>query len=224
MERKFNPSKLELEKLYQTNSCAQIGKMHGVNSETVRKRLHEHQIPMGKVGGRRAFDPPKEVLQELYQVMSMLEIAKLYGCGETIVFKRLKEHGISLEQHVNHRLKPGRIFTEQHKLAISIAHRTKAAYGEKNPNWKGGLAAETLRARGSWQYREWKKNSLVRAGYKCECCGVVDGVICECCGVKVKLHVHHVKSFSKHIESRFDPENSEVLCPQCHRKKHTKHL
>lgn len=224
MERTFNPSKPELEKLYQTYSCSQIGKMFGVNSETVRKRIHGHQIMIGKVGGRRAFDPPKEVLQELYQSKSMLEIANHFGVGETIVFKRLKEHGIELEQHKNHRLKPGRVFTEAHKLAISNAHKAKAAYGEKNPNWKGGLAAITLRARGSWQYREWKVNSLARAGYKCECCGVVDAKVCECCGVKVRLHVHHVKSFSKYPESRFDPENSEVLCPQCHRERHVKHL
>lgn len=222
MDRIFNPTKAELEKLYQTYSCKKIGEMFGVNPETVRKRIHEHQIPIGKVGGRRAFDPPKEVLQDLYQTMSMAEIAKVYGCGETVVFKRLKEHGIELETFKNHRLKTGRVFSESHKKALSEAQRAKAAYGEKNPNWRGGLATESLRARGSWQYREWKENSLKRAGYVCECCGVEDGKVCECCGVKVKLHVHHVKSFSKHPESRFDPENSEVLCPRCHREKHAK--
>lgn len=222
MDRIFNPTKAELEKLYQTYSCNQIGKMFGVNSETVRKRIHEHQIPIGKVGGRRAFDPPKEVLRDLYQTMSMAEIAKMFGCGETVVFKRLKEHGIELETFKNHRLKTGRVFSESHKKAISEAHRAKAAYGEKNPNWRGGLATESLRARGSWQYREWKQNSLKRAGYVCECCGAIDGNVCECCGVKVKLHVHHIKSFSKYPESRFDPTNSEVLCPKCHREKHAK--
>ena len=175
-----------------------------------------------KTGPARTFNPAKDVLNDLYQTMSMLEIAKLFGVGETVVFNRLKEYGIELEQHKNHRLKTGRVFTEAHKLAISNAHKAKAAYGEKNPNWKGGLATESLRVRGSWQYREWKVNSLARAGNVCECCGVVDGKICECCGVKVKLHVHHIKSFSKFPESRFDPENSEVLCPRCHRERHTK--
>ena len=220
MERIFNPSKSELEKLYQFHSCAQIGKMHGVNPETVRKRLHEHQIPIGKVGGRRAFDPPKEVLQELYQSMSMLEIAKMYGCGETVVFNRLKEHSIELEQHKNHRLAPGRIFTEEHKQNIRKSLIARVAYGEKNPNWKGGLTTKNLQARGSWEAREWKKNSLLRANHRCQECGVEDGKTCDCCGVRVKLHVHHIKSFSKFPESRFDPENSEVLCPKCHYAKH----
>lgn len=177
-----------------------------------------------KTGPARKFVPTKEVLSELYQSMPMLEIAKLFGVGETVVFNRLKEYGIELEHHKNHRLKPGRVFTEAHKLALSNAHKAKAARGDKNPNWKGGLTAINIRERGSWQYREWKVNSLARSGNKCECCGAVDGKVCDCCGVKVKLHVHHIKSFSKFPESRFDPVNSEVLCPRCHRTRHTKHL
>ena len=194
--------------------------MHGVGAEVVRRRLHEHQIPINKSGGRRSFDPPKEVLQELYQAISMKEISELYGCGETVVFKRLKEHGIELEQHKNHRLKPGRVFTEQHKQNIRKSLIARVAYGEKNPNWKGGLTVKNLQARGSWEAREWKKNSLARANHKCEACGVEDGKTCECCGVKIKLHVHHIKSFAKFPAIRFDPTNSEVLCPKCHYGKH----
>ena len=220
MERRFNPTKEELEKLYQFHSCERIGKQFGVNAETVRKRLHEHGIAAMKRGGRRAFDPPKEVLEELYQRMSMAEIAKHLEVGETVVFKRLKEHGIELKEHKNHRLKPGRIFTEEHKTNIRKSLIARVAYGEKNPNWKGGLTVKNLQARGSWEAREWKKNSLIRANHSCEKCGVKDGTTCECCGTRVKLHVHHVKSFSKYPESRFDPENSEVLCPKCHFAEH----
>ena len=182
--------------------------------------MHEHGIKIGKVGGRRAFDPPKEVLQELYQTKSMREIAEHFGVGETVVFNRLKEHGVELDAHKNHRLKPGRVFTDEHKANIRKSLIARVAYGEKNPNWKGGATAKNLQARRSWEAREWKKNSLIRANHKCECCGVEDGRTCECCGVRVKLHVHHVKSFSKFPESRYDPDNSEVLCPKCHYKKH----
>lgn len=220
MQGKFNLSKSELEKLYQFKSCQQIGQMYGVSAETVRKTLHRHGIAIGKVGGRRAFDPPRDVLETMYQSMSMREIAEQFGVGETVVFNRLKEHRIELEQHTNHRLKPGRIFTEQHKANIRKSMIERAAYGEKNHNWKGGLTEKNRQARNSWQARDWKAASLARAGHKCESCGVAQDQECECCGLKIKLHVHHVKSFSKFPEHRYDPMNSEVLCPKCHRAEH----
>lgn len=220
MERRFNPTKQELEQLYQFHSCARIGEMHGVNAETVRKRLHEHGIASMKRGGRRSFDPPKDVLESLYQKMSMREIAEHFGVGETVVHKRLKEHGIELDTHKNHRLKPGRVFSESHKANIRQAQINLGLVGEKNPNWKGGLTEVNRRARTGWQAREWREKALERAGYKCQQCGVEHGRICECCGVVVRLHVHHVQSFSKFPEMRYDPENSEVLCPKCHHKEH----
>lgn len=219
-ERRFDPSKEELEQLYQFYSCEKIGKMHGVNAETVRKRLHEHGIAALKRGGRRSFDPPKEVLEELYQTKSMRDIAEHFGVGETVVFKRLKEHGIELKEHGNHRLKPGRVFTETHKKNIRKVAIERAAYGEKNPNWKGGLTEINRRERTGWEAREWRQQSLERANNRCEDCGVENGSGCECCGTNIKLHVHHIHSFAKHPEIRFDPKNSEVLCPKCHHARH----
>src|SRR5690349_18351626 len=51
-------------------------------------------------------------------------------------------------------------------------------------------------------------------------CGVENGTACECCGAQVRLHVHHVESFAKVPERRFDPNNSEILCPKCHHSRH----
>jgi len=220
LKRKFNPTKEELTRLYQFHSCEQIGSMHGVNAETVRKRLHEHQIPIGKVGGRRAFDPPKHVLEELYQTKSMREIAEHFNVGETVVFKRLKEHGIELEGHKNHRLKPGRVFSDSHKQNIRKAQIDRAATGEKSANWKGGLTEINRKLRQSWQAREWRKNALRLADFKCQHCGAEHGRTCPCCGLKVTLHVHHIRSFAKFPDERFDPKNSSVLCPKCHHSEH----
>jgi transposase len=219
-KQKFDLTKSELSKLYQFHSCQQIGEMFGVCAEVVRRQLHAKNIPIAKVGGRRSFDPPKSVLENLYQTKSMRAIAEHFGVGETVVFSRLKEHGIELKEHKNHRLKPGRVFSEAHVANIRKAHRANVQFGENNPNWKGGLTEINRKIRGSWQAREWKEKSLERAGHKCECCGVDDGKACECCGTKVKLHVHHIRSFAKYPDERFDPQNSEVLCPKCHRTKH----
>lgn len=220
MERKFDPSKEELASLYQFHTCEAIGKMFGVNAETVRKRVHEHGLQAMKHGGRRSFDPPKEVLESLYQEMSMQKIAEHFGVGETVVFNRLKEHGIVQKLHKNHRLKTGRVFSEEHRKNISKAQKKLGLVGEKNPNWRGGLTEINRRARTGWQAREWREKSLERAGYRCEKCGIDHGHVCECCGIKITLHVHHIKSFSKFPELRYDPTNSEVMCPKCHREAH----
>lgn len=215
MASKLTATKEELQELFQFHSCEQIGRKFGVCAEIVRRKLHEFGIDPSKKQ-RKTFNPPKEVLEDLYQTKSMRQIADHFGVGETVVFKRLKEHGIELKEHKNHRLKPGRTFSEEHLANMRKTHRAKAAFGDSNPNWKGGLTEVNRRLRGSWQFRDWKKQSLERAGHKCEKCGVSDGQACECCGTRIKLHVHHVKSFSKFPDVRFDPANSEVLCPKCH--------
>lgn len=79
---------------------------------------------------------------------------------------------------------------------------------------------ERLRLRGSREYREWRAAALELRGGRCQDCGAQDGAVCECCGTRIKLHVHHVESFAKVPERRFDPTNSEVLCPKCHWSRH----
>lgn len=216
----FNPTKEELERLYQLYSCKAIGEQYGVCAEVVRKAIHRFGVVSRKRGTRRSFNPTKELLTELYQSMSMADMAKHFGVGETVVFKRLKEHGIELKEHKNHRLKTGKQFSEGHKAKIREARRKSVKFGEDNPNWRGGATEKNRLARNTWQYRDWKKLSIMRAGNKCELCGVVGGSMCDCCGVKIVLHVHHIKSFAKYPDLRFDPENSEVLCPKCHKARH----
>lgn len=194
--------------------------MFGVNSETVRKRLIKLGIPRRVPGGRRSFDPPKEELANLYQTMSMIEIAAHYGVGETVVWQRLKDHGIKLRDFENggHRLKPGRIFSKEHRENIGRSMRGKI--GPLNRNWKGGKTAQNIQLRGSIEYREWKRAALSLRGSQCQECGVRNGFECECCGIRIVLHVHHVESFARVPERRFDPTNSEVLCPKCHHRRH----
>lgn len=213
-------TKEKLKTLYKDHATAGIASMFGVSPETVRKRLIKLGIPRRVRGGRRDFDPPKKELAELYQTMSMTQIAERFGVGQTVVWKRLKEHGIKLRdfEEGGHRLKPGRVFSEEHRNNISRSMRGKV--GPLNRNWRGGKATQNLQLRGSIEYREWKRAALSLRGNKCQECGAVNGFICECCGTHIVLHVHHVESFARVPEKRFDPANSEVLCPKCHRRRH----
>lgn len=202
----------------------EIAGMYGVCPETIRKKLIKLGVQRRTGNARRRFDPPKKELKALYQQFSMRQIADKFGVGETVVWKRLKEHKITLKDYElgGHRRKPGRIFSEDHLAHIRKAAKARRGkwVGEKNPHWKGGLAAVNLRLRASGAYREWKRAALALAENRCQQCGVENSVICKCCGVRVSLHVHHVFSFAKHPNKRFDPANSEVLCPKCHRSRH----
>lgn len=171
---------------------------------------------MAKTGPKREFNPDRAEMEALFQSMTMLELAKHYGVGETVVWKRAKEFDLKREDGRRKRYKPR---TDAHRKALSLSRRGKWG-GEKAPNWRGGIHAVNMRLRSSGAYKQWKIESKKRAGNRCEGCGVENGSICECCGTKITLHCHHLKSFAKHPELRFDPENSEVLCPKCHYSRH----
>lgn len=71
--------------------------------------------------------------------------------------------------------------------------------------WKGGLTRAVLVIRGKKQYRDWRSAVLARDGNQCTRCQSTN-----------RLHVHHIKSFEKHIELRYDISNGLTVCENCH--------
>lgn len=213
----------ELQRLYQSHTLRQMAAMFHVGDEAIRKRLVRAGTTMRPRGGFKEFDPPRDELERLYQEKSMRQIADQYGVGETVVWKRLTEHGIKLRGHEagGHRLKTGKKFSKEARRNMALAQRKRwDGKPENHPSWKGGRHQEHLRLRSSGAYREWKNEALELRGFKCQGCGAEQNSVCPCCGTRVRLHVHHVLSFADHPDVRFDPRNSEVLCPKCHWSRH----
>lgn len=77
--------------------------------------------------------------------------------------------------------------------------------GDKHPNWQGGIT----NPRKSSQEKVWSRQVKRRDNYTCQECGITkeDGV---------KLEAHHIKSFSKYPELRFEVSNGITLCNPCH--------
>lgn len=199
-------------------SIADLAQRAGMSKEWVRRKLKSLGVERRKPGPARSFQPDAESLREMYQTMTLREIADKFGVGETTVWTRMKELGIKVDgREMGHRGLYVR--TRKHRETQSIAFRGKWS-GDKNPHWKGGVHVKNLQERGSGAYKQWKLNALELRGNACQACGVLNGSACECCGTKIRLHVHHVLPFASHPDQRYDPQNSEVLCPKCHAISH----
>lgn len=112
-----------------------------------------------------------------------------------------------------------RIISDEHKQKLRNFHlgrkhstETKIKIGkywkgENNPNWNGGITPINIKIRESFQYRQWRSDVFQRDNWSCQTCGIVGG----------KLQAHHIKSFSKHPELRFELNNGITLCRECHK-------
>jgi hypothetical protein len=80
--------------------------------------------------------------------------------------------------------------------------------GEKHPQWKGGITPVSMSVRNSEKYARWRKEVFERDGYKCVVCGDDRGG---------NLNAHHVKTFSKYPNERFNVSNGVTVCEDCHK-------
>jgi len=56
-------------------------------------------------------------------------------------------------------------------------------------------------------YKQWRMNVFLRDNFSCQCCGARG----------VYLEVHHIKSWSKYPELRYELNNGVALCKDCHK-------
>ena len=84
--------------------------------------------------------------------------------------------------------------------------------GENNPNYNFNLTdKDRIDRRGLKEYREWRKKVYSRDKYVCQICGDNRGGI---------FNAHHLMSYDKYSELRFDINNGITLCEQCHKDFH----
>ena len=81
--------------------------------------------------------------------------------------------------------------------------------GENSYKWKGGVTPKNLVIRHSLECKNWRKSVFERDNHTCQICGQVGGY----------LEADHIKLFSMFPELRFDIDNGQTLCKECHRLK-----
>ena len=80
--------------------------------------------------------------------------------------------------------------------------------GDKHWNWKGGITPEIMLLRKSIKNRNWRKEVFERDDYRCLDCGERGG----------KLNADHIYPFAYFPRLRFDINNGQTLCEDCHKR------
>lgn len=84
--------------------------------------------------------------------------------------------------------------------------------GPNSPAWKGGKSTINRRVRASKAWKDWRAKVFKRDNYTCQNCGDRSGN-----GHALTLHPHHIRSFAKFPQLRFDIANGITFCTKCHR-------
>lgn len=80
--------------------------------------------------------------------------------------------------------------------------------GPGHPRWRGGSLPEGQRPRKTPRYKAWRAAVYDRDDFTCQDCGRRGG----------RLHAHHIKAWAEFPELRFEVENGQTLCVECHKK------
>jgi 5-methylcytosine-specific restriction endonuclease McrA len=98
----------------------------------------------------------------------------------------------------------GRKHTEKTRRKLSEMQK-----GNKSNSWKGGISRKYKEEYWSLKYRLWRESVFQRDIYQCQKCGFK--------GNQGYLTAHHIKSWAKYPELRFDINNGITLCEECHK-------
>lgn len=87
--------------------------------------------------------------------------------------------------------------------------------GENNPRWNGGHATARRTRHQQAEIQQWRRRVFHRDKYTCQSCGLMPSK-------HGQLRAHHVLPWATHPEHRFDIDNGQTLCADCHDAVHRK--
>lgn len=88
------------------------------------------------------------------------------------------------------------------RLKMSEAH-----LGEKNHNYINGVSRFIVSHYNDLRYKLWREAVFQRDNWTCQNCGTKGGY----------LEPHHIKSWAKFVDLRFELDNGQTLCKTCHK-------
>ena len=107
--------------------------------------------------------------------------------------------------------------TCKERYGVDYYCMTQRFCGDKNVNWKGGIAS-IRNERASYDYINWRKSVFARDHYTCQCCGAKNGK-----GRTIVFNAHHIENWKDNRDKRYDVENGITLCLECHYAFHSQY-
>lgn len=185
--------------------------------ELNRINHHREKNPMfGKFKHNFTF----EELDRLYTLerKTLSEIADLYSVSKVTVLSHLNRFNIKTRKggfKIASDITRERMVKSHRGKKQSIEWRRKrgeALKGENHPQYRHGLTAvkrsEKQIIRKSFEYKIWRESVFQRDNFTCQGCGTIGGY----------LEAHHIKSYDKYPELRFEISNGQTLCKKCHKE------
>ncbi len=80
-------------------------------------------------------------------------------------------------------------------------------FGKKHHNYKTGASMERGKRWGRSIYQNWRRKVFERDSYTCQMCEDKRGN---------NLNAHHLDSWAEFPERRYDVDNGQTLCEECH--------
>ena len=149
----------------------------------------------------------RDFMYNLYvnQKKSSKEIAEMFGITAAAVQYWLRKQNIK-------RRNTSEVRKLKHLGSSGVDNPMYGKYGQKNPNYKGGVTPirQTIYSRIPW--KEIAKKVKERANGHCERCGMSNN----------RLHIHHIKPLKNGNEIVCHIDDLIVLCPKCHGFIHSK--
>ena len=122
------------------------------------------------------------------------------------IYLRTTRHRKILSENAKHN--KGIIKSKRIDYDIWLEKTTKRWQGELNPNWKGGISYEKrYKHYFGATYKKWRMSVFLRDNFTCQFCGLKG----------IYLTSHHIKSWAKYPELRYNINNGITLCENCHK-------
>jgi len=97
-------------------------------------------------------------------------------------------------------------------------HWSIIRHGKSNPNFVHGKCKDRKRYNSTIRYKRWRKDVFTRDKYICQKCGAKNAL-----GKTVYLIAHHKVGWHESEDLRYDVDNGQTVCRDCHYKIHSKY-
>ncbi len=185
-------------------SMKKIGDELGCSGVTVGKYMKKHNI---KTRNRKFNNNEiKKILKLHTEGKTFKEISNIMEND----YDKIRNH-IYKNTNIKSNYSPGEE-TKKENIRKKISSKLQ---GITEDEWNGFKETENSLIRKSEKYKKWRMLVFERDGYVCQ------STNCKFCGNRyggIKLNAHHIKSFSKYLELRFDINNGITYCENYHLK------